>query len=153
MDSIGHAIHKFAQKLHLTSRASRPRRRSSKAHKVKVECPICCETKRQSEMVQHWLLPDRCRLHFMGEYYICAACLDASLAAQLEAKMLVEVGCLQCGNPWDAEDIKALISSKNMKRFKQLEKSARERVVVPDVEILPDGQTMEVLLAKGTRFW
>ena len=34
-----------------------------------------------------------------------------------------------------------------------LEEMARERVVVPEVEDLPDGLTMEVLLEKGARFW
>lgn len=122
----------------------------NKPPKPRYECQYCYEHKRDQEFVARSAIPYSCQFHFTNLYHVCKACMDASIAAQLESKPLIEVGCPQCGVAWDPDDLKMLIGPKNAKRFRQLDRLAREQVLVP--ADLPDGASLDMLLAKGTRF-
>ena len=121
---------------------------------VRYECTYCNETKRQEAFIPRAALPYSCQYHLVNATtHVCKKCLEMSLSAQLDCKALLEVGCPQCNHPWDPEEVRYLISRRDGRKFQVLEEMARERVLVPGVEELPDGLTMETLLERGARFW
>lgn len=120
--------------------------------KPRFECQFCCEHKRLDHFIARAAIPYSCQLHIATTTNrVCKTCMEASLSAQLDCKPLLDVGCPQCGVGWEPEELRYLIGWKNEKRFKELDRLAREQILVPSD--LPDGATVDVLLAKGARFW
>ena len=123
-----------------------------KVLKPRFECQYCFEHKHFEDFIKRGAVPYNCSFHLATtKNLVCKACIEGSLSAQLDSKPLIEVGCPQCGVAWEPGEVKMLIGGKNEKRFKALDRLAKEQVLTPSD--LPDGATIDVLLAKGARFW
>ena len=117
----------------------------------RLECQYCCERKRPHDFLTRGAVPYTCQDHVTGSQRVCKTCMESAIAAQLDCKPLLRIGCPTCNDPWDPENLKLLVGVKNQRRFKKLEQLAREQVLAP--EDVPDGATMEDLLVRGARFW
>ena len=122
-----------------------------KQQKSRYECQYCFENKREHEFVSTATVPYSCRHHLSLTNRVCKTCMESSLRAQLDSKPILEVGCPQCGEAWDLDELQFLVGVKNQKRLRYLDRLARDRVLVP--ADLPDGATVDMLLSKGARFW
>lgn len=129
----------------------RRRLKHHKHTKSHFECQYCNEYKREKDLFNSGAIPFDCALHLRGEQKVCKQCMDLALSTQLEFKPLLEVGCPECGVPWDPEEVRGLVSFKTQRKFLEMEKLARGQTLRPAE--LPDGATTETLLQVGTRFW
>ena len=115
------------------------------------ECIYCCEIKRQDSFIASVEIPYTCQHHFVDPKHVCRTCMEVSLRTQFDCKPLIEVGCPECGRSWEPFEVQELLALRDLGKFKQMERLAKERTLIP--ADMPDGATIDVLLAKGARFW
>lgn len=118
--------------------------------KPRYECKFCIEKKLAKDLLDCIFVPYECKAHLSSSNNkVCKACMAASMSAQLDSKQLLDIGCPDCGLPWEPNEVRHHMGKKDRGRFDRLDQMAQEQAFVP--EELPDGLTMDDLLARGTR--
>jgi hypothetical protein len=121
--------------------------------KPRLECAYCAEHKLPKHFLSSAWLPSSCIPHLAGpNNRVCKQCLETSIVSQMDMKPLFEIGCPQCGTAWAPDELWKLMASKrNLRKYREKNRQAQERVFVPVEAQMPDPETMGDLLRRGAR--